>query len=110
MRSFDRGLVSFVRVGASINRRENPFYELADLRRDVRVEVDRALVGWLRVGANARVANVEFGDDYDAASTAAGVHVTFDTRIDLVPAQCDRREDRLGAAGVLQNATGKAGG
>jgi len=81
-RSFDRGLVSFVRVGASINRRENPFYELADLRRDVRVEVDRALVGWLRVGANARVANVEFGDDYDARHTAAGVHVAFDTRID----------------------------
>ena len=47
--------------------------------------MDRALVGWLRVGADARVANVEFGDDYDARHTAAGVHVAFDTRIDPFP-------------------------
>jgi outer membrane protein assembly factor BamA len=81
-RAFDRGPISFVRVRSSINRRENPFYELADRRRDVRVDVDRMLVPWLRVGADARLAHVQFGDDYTARHSAAGVHVAVDTRVD----------------------------
>jgi hypothetical protein len=81
-RAFDRGPISFVRVRSSINRRENPFYDVADLRRDVRVDVDRALVPWLRIGADARLARVEFGDDDAARHSAAGVHIAFDTRVD----------------------------
>jgi Omp85 superfamily domain/Surface antigen variable number repeat len=81
-RAFDRGPISFVRVRSSINRRENLFYDVTDLRRDVRVDVDRALLPWLRVGADGRIAHVEFGDDYAARHSAAGVHVAFDTRID----------------------------
>ena len=81
-RAFDRGPISLVHVGASVNRRVNPFYELSDLRQDVRVDVDRILLPWLRVGADARVAQVEFGDAYDARHTAAGLHAIVDTRID----------------------------
>jgi hypothetical protein len=81
-RSFDRGPVSFLRVRSSINRRVNPFFEQSDLRRDLRAEVDRALLPWLRIGADARIAHVEFGDEYTARHTAAGAHVAFDTRID----------------------------
>ena len=81
-RAFDRGPISFIRVRSSINRRENPFYGLADLRRDVGVDVDRAVVPWLRVGADARVAHVEFGDNYTERHSAAGVHVALDTRVD----------------------------
>jgi outer membrane protein assembly factor BamA len=81
-RLFDRGPVSALRVGGSVNRRVNPFYELADLRRDVRVETYRTIVPWLRVGGDVRVAHVEFGDAYVARHSAAGVYVSADTRID----------------------------
>ena len=72
--------------------------------------MDRALVGWLRVGANARVANVEFGDDYDARHTAAGVHVAFDTRIDPRSRAMRSTRGSAGSGWRSQNATGKAGG
>ena len=65
-----------------VNRRVNPHFDLPDLRQQVRFEADHAIVNWLRVGASARVANVDFGDDYSARHTAAGAYVTFDTRID----------------------------
>jgi hypothetical protein len=81
-RAFDSGPVSFVKVGGSVNRRVNPFYEVSDLRQEARVEVDRAIGPWLRAGAHGRVAHVDFGDDYAARHTAAGVHLIADTRID----------------------------
>ena len=65
-----------------VNRRVNPHFDLPDLRQQVRFEADHAIVNWLRVGASARVANVDFGDDDSARHSAAGAHVTFDTRID----------------------------
>lgn len=65
-----------------MNRRVNPFYEASDLRQQVRFEADHALRPWVRVGASARIAHVEFGDAYEARHVAAGPHVTFDTRID----------------------------
>lgn len=79
---FEHGPISAVRVGGSINRRINPFYELSDLRQDVRVDVYRSLRPWLRVGGDARVAQVQFGDAYDKRHTAAGAHVIVDTRLD----------------------------
>lgn len=66
----------------SMQRRVNPHYELADLRREARVEAERPLAAWLRAGASARVARVDFGGDYAARHSAAGVHATFDTRLD----------------------------
>jgi outer membrane protein assembly factor BamA len=65
-----------------VNRRINPFFDVADLRRQIRVEADHAVVDWIRVGAGARIAHVEFGDGYSARHTAGGPHVTFDTRVD----------------------------
>lgn len=69
-------------VAFSVNRRVNPFFDVADLRQQVRVEADHAVVPWMRVGAGASIANVDFGDAYEARHVAAGPHVTIDTRID----------------------------
>lgn len=65
-----------------VNQRENPAFDVPDLRQQVRFEVDHAVVNWMRVGASARIAHVEFGDEYSARHTAGGPHVTFDTRVD----------------------------
>jgi outer membrane protein assembly factor BamA len=65
-----------------VNRRVNPFYDVPDLRQQVRVEADHAVVPWMRVGGGARIAHVEFGDTDDARHVAGGPYVTFDTRID----------------------------
>jgi outer membrane protein assembly factor BamA len=81
-RAFDRGPISLIRVGGSVNRRVNPFYDLADQRRDVRIDADRILASWLRVGGDAGVAHVDFGDSYGARHSAIGAHATVDTRID----------------------------
>jgi outer membrane protein assembly factor BamA len=64
-----------------VNRRVNPFFDVPDLRQQVRFEADHAIANWIRVGASARIAHVEFGDTYSARHTAGGPHVTFDTRI-----------------------------
>jgi outer membrane protein assembly factor BamA len=65
-----------------VNRRENPHFDLRDSRQQLRVEADHALRNWLRVGASARIANVEFGDTYSARHTAGGAHAVLDTRLD----------------------------
>jgi outer membrane protein assembly factor BamA len=80
-RSFD-GPVSVVRGGVSLYRRVNPFFEVPDRRTEARAEADRLFASWLRAGVDARVANVEFGPDYEARHSAAGVHAVIDTRID----------------------------
>ena len=80
-RSFD-GPISVVRGGVSLYRRVNPHFELPDRRTEARVEADRLFTSWLRAGVGARVANVEFGPDYDERHSAAGFHTVVDTRID----------------------------
>jgi outer membrane protein assembly factor BamA len=80
-RSFD-GPISIVRGGVGLYRRVNPHFELPDQRVEARVEADKIFTSWLRVGAEARVANVEFGPEYDNRHTAAGFHAVVDTRID----------------------------
>ncbi|HLG58079.1 MAG TPA: FtsQ-type POTRA domain-containing protein [Vicinamibacterales bacterium] len=72
------------RVGAALwlNRRVNPFFEVPDRRRQLRLEAEQSIANWLKVGASGRVAHVELGDDYTTRHTAAGAHVTLDTRID----------------------------
>jgi outer membrane protein assembly factor BamA len=69
-------------VAFSVNRRVNPFFDVPDLRQQVRFEADHAVVPWMRVGAGASIAHVDFGDGYEARHIAAGPRVTFDTRID----------------------------
>jgi hypothetical protein len=80
-RLFD-GPISVLRGGLSISRRVNPHFEQPDFRQEARVEAERTLTDWLRVGAGARVADVSFGDAYDARHTAGGAHLIVDTRID----------------------------
>jgi outer membrane protein assembly factor BamA len=80
-RSFDR-VVSVVRGGGSLSRRENPRFELPDRREEVRVDVERQWTDWLRIGATAKLANVNFGPLYEARHTAAGAHLRVDTRVD----------------------------
>jgi outer membrane protein assembly factor BamA len=81
-RSFDRGPLSRVSGALSIDRRVNPHYDASDLRQGARVEIERSLLRWLRVEADGRVEQVDFGGIYDARHWAGGVHVTLDTRID----------------------------
>jgi outer membrane protein assembly factor BamA len=81
-RAFDRGPISLMRIGGSVNRRINPFFDLADRRLDLRIDADRILASWLRVGGDAAVAHVDFGETYAARHSAIGAHATFDTRID----------------------------
>ena len=80
-RSFD-GPISVVRGGAGLYRRVNPFFELTDRRTEVRGGADRIFTSWFRAGVDARIANVQFGPDYEARHSAAGFHTVFDTRID----------------------------
>ena len=80
-RSFD-GPISVVRGGVSLYRRVNPFFALPDRRTEARVEADRIFTPWLRAGVDARVANVQFGPDYEHRHSTAGFHTVVDTRID----------------------------
>jgi outer membrane protein assembly factor BamA len=80
-RSFD-GPISIVRGGVGLYQRVNPFFEVPDRRTEARVEADRIFASWFRAGVDARVANVEFGPDYEARISAAGFHTVLDTRID----------------------------
>ena len=80
-RAFERGPISLMRIGGSVNRRVNPFFDLADRRRDLRIDADRILTSWLRVGGDAAVAHVDFGETYAARHSAIGAHATLDTRI-----------------------------
>jgi len=80
-RAFDRGPVSVVRATAAVDRRVNPHFNVSDSRREVGVQADRALAGWLRVGGDARVANVTFGG-FEALHRTTGAHVVVDTRLD----------------------------
>ncbi len=76
------GPLPLLRGSLSLSRRVNPHYELSDLRQEARVEAERPLWPWLRIGAGARVAQVGFGSDYDARHRAAGAHAIVDTRVD----------------------------
>ena len=80
-RAFDRGPLSLIRATAAIERRVNPHFKVSDSRRDVGVQADRALAGWLRMGGDARVADVTFGG-LPALHRTAGAHVVVDTRLD----------------------------
>lgn len=48
--------------GVAVYRRENPYYDVGDLRLEGRVRAERPITSWLRVGATARTAQVTFGN------------------------------------------------
>jgi outer membrane protein assembly factor BamA len=80
-RAFDHGPLSLLRGTGAIDRRVNPHFDVPDTRREVGVQADRALGPLLRLGGDARVTQVTFGQT-DARHEAAGGHVVFDTRLD----------------------------
>jgi len=67
--------------GVAAYRRVNPYYQVADTRLEGRVRVERPLASWLRVGAGARSARVDFAGDSDRHD-AVGADVLVDTRLD----------------------------
>ena len=81
-RTFDSGPLSVVRGSLFVNRRVNPHYEQSDVRLGVRLGAEKALTPWLRAGADGRLERVDFAGLGGVRHSAAGAHVTFDTRID----------------------------
>jgi outer membrane protein assembly factor BamA len=103
-RTFARGPITRLVGGAGIRRRENPFYEIGDTRREVDVRAERAFTSWLRAGAGAKIEQVSFGEleatpansanfedpespanpiwGADERQWSGGADVTVDTRID----------------------------
>lgn len=69
------------RGSAGLSRRVNPHYDIPDMRREVAATLETAFRPWLRGGASARVGRVTFGPE-DSWHQAAGVQLTFDTRVD----------------------------
>jgi outer membrane protein assembly factor BamA len=80
-RTFHRGPLTTAGGTLSLSRRVNPHFDLADTRREVKVQADRALTSWLRVGGDGRLSQVTFGAT-ERRHTAAGAHLVLDTRLD----------------------------
>jgi hypothetical protein len=80
-RTFERGPLTVLRGTAAVYRRMNPHFDEPDRRRELSFMADRVLARWLRVGADARGAHVNFSGAGER-HTAAGGHVVFDTRVD----------------------------
>jgi hypothetical protein len=49
--------------GLAVYRRENPFYEVSDLRLEARLRAEHPINSWLRVGATAKTTRVTFGNE-----------------------------------------------
>lgn len=78
-KELDRGLLDRLRAGVSFARQENQHFRLDDRRNEVWVGADRALFPFVRVSADARWSDIDFGGVDDQASTyRAGVEL--DTR------------------------------
>lgn len=83
---FDRGPFTRVEGGASLSRRENPFYSANDDRGRLWVRGEREVVTHLRAGANAERDRVSFSGRTESFESVGG-DVSFDTRIDPVLAR-----------------------
>ena len=67
--------------GGGVTRRENPFYEIGDLRQTVWGRAETAPRAWLRAGAGGRFSQVGFGE-LDEPLTTIGADLVLDTRSD----------------------------
>jgi len=79
--TFQRGPFTRLEASAGVWRRENPAYEVGDLREEFTARLERAMTPWLRVGGHGGVADVAFGDSRDQAALA-GLDIVADTRAD----------------------------
>jgi hypothetical protein len=79
--TFERGPLSRLEGAASVTRRVNPHFDVADTRVEVRARAERAITSWLRIGGGARHTRVSF-DGADESFIAPGIDVLIDTRTD----------------------------
>ena len=80
-RTFATGPFTRVEGAFALTRRENPRYEVGDMRQEGRARLERAFTPWLRAGGGVRVTSVRFGQ-FDERFVAPGADVTVDTRTD----------------------------
>ncbi|MGH9314255.1 MAG: BamA/TamA family outer membrane protein [Vicinamibacterales bacterium] len=80
-KQFTRGPLTRVEAVASYSRRENPFYEIGDVRGALRGRGERVIAGPLRAGISGGWSDVEFAPLHEQFSTF-GADLTFDTRHD----------------------------
>ena len=80
-RNLTRGPISRIEGAASISRRVNPHFDVADTRREIRARGERVLAPWLRAGGGVRLTTVEFGA-IDDTYAVPSLDVTLDTRLD----------------------------
>jgi outer membrane protein assembly factor BamA len=80
-RRFTHGPLTRIAAEAGITRREHPGLDLSDRRTGAGVRAERALSSWFRLGGQARVSDVRFGDSDDRLRTL-GMEATLDTRHD----------------------------
>jgi outer membrane protein assembly factor BamA len=80
-RRFTHGPFTRMTAEAGITQREHPALDLSDRRSGVGVRAERALSSWFRLGGQARLSDVRFGDTDDRLRTV-GVDATLDTRRD----------------------------
>ena len=80
-RTFSGDAPSSVSGALASYRRVNPYFETADTRLEARVRVERRFTPWLRAGAGARTARVDFGGRVERHE-AGGFDLTLDTRLD----------------------------
>lgn len=79
-KNFAGGPLTRLEIGAAIQRRRNPAFDLDDSRRKVWARAERAL-GPVRLGATAGWDRVRF-DDIEEDLTTVGGDVALDTRLD----------------------------
>ena len=82
--------------GFSIYRRENPFYEVSDVRLEGKARAEHPINSWLRVGATAKTAQVTFGNDGEDL-----VEAIQDTSARLLPPRTVNRHDSYSADVVV---------
>jgi hypothetical protein len=80
-RAFTRGPFTRLEGAAFVNRRVNPHFDIADIRREVRARAERTFVPWLRGGGGLRLTDVHFGT-LEQRYLVPSVDVTLDTRTD----------------------------
>ena len=69
-RRFVHGPLTRITADAGITRREHPALDASDRRTGAGVRAERALSSWFRLGAQARLSDVRFGDLDDQAPNA----------------------------------------
>ncbi|HEX2339989.1 MAG TPA: BamA/TamA family outer membrane protein [Vicinamibacterales bacterium] len=80
-KQFARGPFTRVEAVGSYSRRENPFYEVGDVRGSLKGRGERIIAGPLRAGIAGGWSDVEFDPLHEQLSTV-GADLTFDTRHD----------------------------